>query len=162
MRPKRRKSKDNPYILSSDGNEYKVSFKDIYNNIRTIKISEEIFKAFDSFELADLSQMNKDDLHRDKRIINNTEESDNIIFNSLLVADSSLEEIVENNIINKEIKNAINELSEVQKRRIILYYFGNYTQKEIAELEGASIRAVQYTLNNALNKLREFLKDWDK
>ena len=106
--------------------------------------------------------MNKDDLHRDARVINNTEESDNIIFNSMVEHNTSLENIVENNILNEEIKNAINKLSEVQKRRIILYYFLNYTQREIADIEGTSIRAVQYTLNSALNKLRELLKHLEK
>ena len=163
MRPKRRKSKDNPYTLSiEDNNTYKVSFKGSYNKINTVEINEEIFKAFDSFELADLSQMNEDDLHRDARVINNTEESDNIIFNSMVEHNTSLENIVENNILNEEIKNAINKLSEVQKRRIILYYFLNYTQREIADIEGTSIRAVQYTLNSALNKLRELLKHLEK
>ena len=102
MRPKRRKSKDNPYTLSVEENNIcTVTFKGNYNKIHTVKI-------------------------------------------------------------NEEIKNAINELSTVQKRRIILYYFLNYTQKEIADIEGTSIRAVQYTLNSALNKLRELLKHLEK
>lgn len=130
--------------------------------MKTVKVSEEIFKAFDSFELEDLSQMNKDDLHRDRRVINNTEESDNIIFNHLSYNEMPLEKIVENNLANEKIQNAINNLSDVQKRRIILYYFGNYTQKEIADMEQTSIRAVQYTLNNALKKLRELLKHFEK
>ena len=65
--------------------------------------------------------------------------------------------------INKNIKatsnaEAINKLTDIQKRRVKKYYFHEMTQQEIADDEGVNIRAVQYTLNEALKKLKEILK----
>ena len=39
-----------------------------------------------------------------------------------------------------------------------MYYFDELTQKEIAEREGTSIRAVQYTLNSAISQLQKFFE----
>lgn len=82
VRPKRRKNKDNPYTLYSDesNNKCSVSFKDNRGTLLDVEISIEVYNEFNEFELNDLSQMNKDDLHRDYRIIDNTEESEIIIF----------------------------------------------------------------------------------
>lgn len=40
-----------------------------------------------------------------------------------------------------------------------MYYFDGLTQQQIADKEKASLRAVQYTLNDALTKLKEILKN---
>ena len=39
-----------------------------------------------------------------------------------------------------------------------MYYFDSLTQQQIADIEGTSLRAVQYTLNSAIEKLKEILK----
>ena len=41
-----------------------------------------------------------------------------------------------------------------------MYYFEGLSQKEIAEVEGVSLRAVQYTLNEAISELRKILKNY--
>ena len=70
----------------------------------------------------------------------------------------NLEEQFENKLINKKLKDAISSLSDIQKRRINMYYFKNMTQQEIADKEGVSLRAVQYTLNDALEELKKIFK----
>lgn len=67
----------------------------------------------------------------------------------------NIEEQFENKLISKKIRDAISSLSNVQKRRINMYYFENMTQQEIADKEGVSLRAVQYTLNDALEELKK-------
>ena len=62
-RPKRRKAKDNPYELFTAGAEtdhphYYLAFTDGSGVRQFIEINELMFKAFDHFELDDLSQMN--------------------------------------------------------------------------------------------------------
>lgn len=69
-----------------------------------------------------------------------------------------VDNIVERKILNDNIKNAISELSEIQKRRFIKYYFESKTQQEIADEEKTSIRAVQYTLSSALEKIKKNFK----
>ena len=64
-RPKRRKSKDNPYVLKYDEKKqsYIVLFKDSSNNFCEVEVSELVFEAFDEFELEDISQMHESERH---------------------------------------------------------------------------------------------------
>ena len=157
-RPKRRKDKDNPYSLDFIENNYVVSFKTVKNEYKEVKISEEVFKAFDKFELEDISQLYKVDKHIDMRVIDNTEYMDIILFNNALNDEISIAEQIENKILQEELKKAILELSEVQKRRVIKYYFENKTLQKISEEEGCSITSVKETLDSSINKLRKKLK----
>ena len=157
-RPKRRKDKDNPYSLDFKGNNYVVSFKTVKNEYKEVKVSEEVFKAFDKFELEDISQLHKVDKHIDMRVIDNTEYMDIILFNNAVNDEISIEEQIENKILQEELKKAILELSGVQKRRVIKYYFENKTLQKIAEEEGCSITSVKESLDSSINKLRKKLK----
>ena len=157
-RPKRRKDKDNPYSLDFKENNYIVSFKTVKNEYKEVKVSEEVFKAFDKFELEDISQLHKIDKHIDMRVIDNTEYMDIILFNNAVNDEISIEEQIENKILQEELKKAILELSEVQKRRVIKYYFENKTLQKIAEEEGCSITSVKESLDSSINKLRKKLK----
>lgn len=157
-RPKRRKDKDNPYSLDFKENNYVVSFKTVKNEYKEVKVSEEVFKAFDKFELEDISQLHKVDKHIDMRVIDNTEYMDIILFNNAVNDEISIEEQIENKILQEELKKAILELSEVQKRRVIKYYFENKTLQKIAEEEGCSITSVKESLDSSINKLRKKLK----
>ena len=71
----------------------------------------------------------------------------------------SIEEEVENNVLLDDLKKAINCLTEVQKRRLKLYYFEDKTLKEIAELEHCSISSAKESIDSAINKLKKILKN---
>ena len=92
------------------------------------------------------------------RVIDNTEYMDIILFNNAVNDEISIEEQIENKILQEELKKAILELSEVQKRRVIKYYFENKTLQKIAEEEGCSITSVKESLDSSINKLRKKLK----
>ena len=156
-RPKRRRRKDNPYILNFNiiNKVYTVSFKDVKGNMQMVEVNEEIYNCLDKFELNDLSEMNEYDRHIEHSYI-----YENKINEKAFIKDKRIDDIVENNIINEKLKNAINKLSLVQKRRIEMYYFKGLSQREIAEKEGVSLRAVQYTLNKAISELRKILKNY--
>ncbi len=158
-RPKRRKSKDNPYMLKELGNnEYTISFFNGRNELVVLNIDEKIFRAFDRFELDDLKQLNEIDNHRDFRTINNSEENENIIYNTISNSSKSVEEIVEDKIINEELYNAINSLNDIQKDRIKKYYFENKTLEEIAKEEGCSARAIKYSIDAGINNIKNKIK----
>ena len=103
--------------------------------------------------------MHKDDNHKDLYGYDYSEIADNYIFNNSVYEYKSVETLVENKILNEKLRFAINQLSEVQKRRIIMYYFDGLTQQEIANREQTSLRAIQYTLNMSISKLKEILKN---
>ena len=156
-RPKRRRKKDNPYILNYNDNSkiYTVSFKDVKGNIQIVEINKEIYDCLDKFELNDLSEMNEFDRHIEHSYI-----YENKINDRAFIKTESVEDIVENKIISDKLKKAIDELSVIQRKRIKMYYFEGLSQNEIAEVEGVSLRAVQYTLNEAISELRKILKNY--
>lgn len=157
--PLRNKSKDNPYILGFDENKekYTVEFFDDKQIIHKVEISNEIYEAFNRFELDDVSQ-----IHKYQRHIEHSEIYEETLNERAIHKAISVEEIVSNNMLMEDLKEAIDSLSDIQKRRIKMYYFEELTQKEIAEKEGTSIRAVQYTLNSAITQLQKYFEKKEK
>lgn len=154
QRPKRRKYKDNPYSLNyiEEKNIYLISFKDSYGRLQEVEVSRKIYEAFDRFELDDLSELNEYDNHI---------EHSEIYENNLVSRQKDKSQLLEDYIIQEftfeELRNAINLLPEIQKRRIKKYYFEEKTQQQIANEENVDIRSIQYSLNIALKKLKKFL-----
>ena len=154
-RPKRRKHKDNPYTLEfiEEKNSYRVSFKDVKGKFCRIEVNKEIYQAFDRFELDDLSELNEFDNH-----IEHSEVYENNLNERAMDKPLGVDEIVETMLINEELKKAINELSEVQKRRIKMYYFEDMTLEDIARVEKTSHQAISKSIIKALAELRKILK----
>lgn len=158
--PKRRKSKDNPYILDYIYEEeiYSVTFTDGSKTTHNIKISKQVFEALNEFELEDISQLHKIDKHIENISIDNTDYTDIVLYHFNDANYKSVFEQVEEKLRNEELYKVIELLSDNQKRRIKMYYFEGLTQQQIADIEGTSLRAIQYTLNSAIEKLKENLK----
>lgn len=154
-KPNRNKSKDNPYTLDyvEENSIYIVAFKDINNNLHQIEVSEEVFKAFDKFELDDISQ-----IHKYRKHIEHLEISDELLLHRALNKPTMLEEQVEKKILYEDLKNAINELPPVQRRRLKKYFFENMTMSEIATQEGYSKVAVKHSIDDEIENLKKNLK----
>lgn len=156
-RPKRRKHKDNPYTLEflEEKNSYRVSFRDVKGKFRRVDVNKEVYQAFDRFELDDLSELNEFDNH-----IEHSEVYENNLNERAMDKPLGVDEIVENNIRDEEIRKAISTLSDIQKRRIIKYYFEEKTEYEIAKEENATQQSVHIGLERAKEKLKEILKNF--
>ena len=153
-RPKRRKHKDNPYTLECvKNNKYIVSFKDGKGILRMVEVSEEVYNSMDRFELDDLSELNEFDNH-----IEHSEIYEETLYKRVMDKPIELEDYIIQKSTFEDLKNAINLLPEIQKRRIKKYYFDDKTQQEIADEENVDIRAIQYSLNIALTNLKKILK----
>lgn len=154
-RPKRRKYKDNPYKLESIEEEkiYIVSFNDRLGNHYTVNVDFEIFKALNQFELDDLKELNEFDRH-----IEHLEQTDELLYKKALLKKENIEDYIIRKSTYEELISAINKLSDIQKRRIKMYYFENKNLQEIANLENCSCRAIKYSIDAALNKLKKILK----
>lgn len=68
-----------------------------------------------------------------------------------------IEDMVIKKIQKENLHNAISLLTQKQKERIYSYFFEGLTQKEISIRDNCSIRAVQYSLKNALKNLKKYL-----
>ena len=152
--PKRRKHKDNPYTLKKVGNKFFVSFKDGMGIFQEIEINEKQNNAFNEFELEDLSEMNEFDRHIEQSKIYENNLEKRAKEKSISMEDEFIQKAT-----FEELKRAIERLEEPYRKRIILYYFNNKNETEIAEIEGISQQAISKTLHIALEKLKEFLKN---
>lgn len=73
-----------------------------------------------------------------------------------LIADD-LFELVVASLEREQIRDAINTLTDVQKRRVYLYFFEGMTEREIAQKEGVCHKAVEKSLTASLEKIKKFL-----
>lgn len=134
--PNRKKDKLNPYTLSIKDNNYYIAFTDGQGCFHKQEISMELYAAFNSFELDDISQMNVISRHLEQSEL--TEET--II--QRVTPSESVEDHVYRRIMYQELHKAIALLPEIQRRRLLLYYFGGYTYAQIAEMEGCKHPAI--------------------
>lgn len=148
-RPKRRKDKYNPYVLINEKGKYKVSFKDSKNIIQLVEVSYDVFNTLDKFELEDLSQMNEYDRH-----IEHLDLLD-VSYNKISIKSEGIEETIIKQDILEKLKKAISKLSDVQKRRLILYFFQDMTLQEIADMENCSPRAIKDSIDISIKKLKK-------
>lgn len=153
-RPKRRKHKDNPYVLENiKNNEYKITFVDGKGIKNTIKVNQEIYYVFDSFELEDKSLLNEYERH-----IEHSEVYEENLHNRSVDKPMELEDFIIQKTTFEELHKAIKQLPVIQQRRIKMYYFSEMTFEEIAQLENCTKRAVKFTIDIALRNLKEILK----
>lgn len=155
-RPKRRKHRDNPYTLMDyDINgKYKVSFVDGKGKKQIVEISSKVYEAFNTFELEDLSELNEYDNH-----IEHSEIFENNLNERAKDKPISIEDEIIRKSTFEELKNALEKLPDIQKRRIKKYYFDDKTLNEIAEEEGCTFRAVKFSIDIGIKKLQEILKN---
>ena len=150
--PKRRRKKDNPYTLlyETESNKYFILFKDSRNILNKIEVNIDVFNAFDRFELDDISELHKIDKHID---LNEFDENK-------LYKDE--EESIDDYIIRKstyeELHNAINKLTDTQKRRIKYYYFDDMKFSDIAGVEECDESSVRESIYSGIEKLKKLLK----
>lgn len=155
IRPKRRKHRDNPYVLikTDDKGLYIVSFKDGIGITRIVEVTKEVYEAFDRFELDDLRELNEYDNH-----IEHSEIYENNLNERAKDKPLSIEDEIIKKSTFEELKNAIDTLPDIQKRRIKKYYFADKNVYEIAKEENTTHQAISKSINNALETLKNILK----
>lgn len=158
QQPKRRKDKYNPYSIFSVGIDtdephFYISFTDVQKLEHCIEISEEMYWIFDRFELDDVVFLNEVDRHYER-----SEQTEEQIANREAVSPASVEEEALRDIQNELLYKEIAELPDTQRRRLMLYYFGDMTYAEIAVKEGCTKMPVKRSIDAAIKKLQEKIK----
>lgn len=154
--PKRRKDKYNPYTIGTteDGRHW-LTFSDGQSDQHHFEISAAVFALFDSFELDDLSYLNEVDRHYEQSELTEASLYDRAVNRPATVEESALQSME-----YAQLHRAISELPEIQKRRLILYYFQGLTYEQIAGMEGCTKRAVKFSVDIAVEKLKKFFKNF--
>ena len=155
--PKRRKHQDNPYTLKKDEEKgiYIVNFRDSLGIDREVAISKELFKAFNEFELKDLSELNEYDNHIEHLQINENRLNEKARHKELNIEDNYIRKST-----FEDLNKAIDMLPKVQRRRIKKYYFEELTLKEIAKEENCTKMAIKFSIDNAIKNLFKILKKY--
>lgn len=153
--PKRRKANDNPYEIftvgiKTDHPHFFVRFTDGAGEHRCLEITEELYQALNEFELRDLSFLNEVDNHYEQSELTEASLHERAVSNQ-----KSVEETVLQHLQSERLHSAIAQLPELQRRRLVLYYFGNYTYEQIGEMEGCTKRAVKFSIDIAIRTLKE-------
>jgi len=156
-RPKRRKSKDNPYTLFTVGvrtgtPQYYVSFQASSGHHVCLEIERGVFEAMEQFELDDLRYLNEIDNHYE-----HYELTEELLHSRRTHTAKSTDEIALSRMHVDTLLNAITELPAIQRRRFVLYHHGRFTYKQIAQMEGCSIMAVKSSIDAAKNRLKKHL-----
>lgn len=154
--PKRRKDKYNPYTICEKNGRYYLSFNDGQAVRHEMEIQKELFDILNQFELDDLSVLNEWDRH-----IEHFEQTEQSLNRRAYYKAESVEDAVMQNIEYEQLHRAISELPEIQRRRLLLYYFQGLTYEQIAEMEGCTKRAIKFSVDIAIEKLKKFLKSFD-
>ena len=156
-RPKRRRDEENPYEIYTAGintahPRFYLFFKGCDGVKHWMEIDRTLFDAFNEFELDDLSFFNEVDRHYEQSDV--TEATLN---KRAAKPQESVEETISQRIEVDKLHQAITRLPEKQRRRLVLYYFGELTYEQIADMEGCSHPAVIKSISSALKKLKNFL-----
>lgn len=154
--PKRRKDKYNPYTIGTteDGRHW-LAFTDGQGHRHHFEISAAVFTLFDSFELDDLSYLNEVDRHYEQSELTEASLYDRAVHRPATVEESALQSME-----YAQLHRAISGLPEIQKRRLILYYFQGLTYEQIAGMEGCTKRAVKFSIDIAVEKLKKSFKNY--
>lgn len=148
--PNRKKDKYNPYTLIISDGRYYLSFKDSRGELQSIEIDEALYGLFNRFELEDISYLNKLSRH-----IEHSELTEASLSDRAFCKPESVEEEVARNMEYELLHRAIAKLPEVQRRRLLLYFFGEMTYEQIAAIEGCTKRAVKFSVDIAIEKLKK-------
>lgn len=151
--PNRKKDKHNPYTLMIVEGRYYLSFKDGRGVMQNIEIEKVLYDLFNRFELEDISYLNRVSRH-----IEHSELTENSLNDRVFYKEESLEETVSRSMEYEQLHKAISKLPETQKRRLLLYFFGELNYEQIAEFEGCKYQAIQSSIYAAIKTLKKFLK----
>ena len=68
-----------------------------------------------------------------------------------------VDDLIDQRETAEEIQRAMVNLTEKQKRRVEMFYFQQYTEREIAEIEGVQRYAIRSSLKTAISKMKKIL-----
>lgn len=130
-----------------------VEFSDINSKKHTIEVDEKIYEEFRKFKSIEKHQQNHFERH-----IEHISLSDEEIHKRTGSKKESVEETIIRELQNEELRQAINTLSAIQKRRLLLYFEHELTFEKIAKLESCSVMSIKRSIDRSKAKIAKHLK----
>ena len=117
-----------------------------------MEIDKALFDAFNEFELDDLSFFNEVDRHYEQ-----SEVTEATLNRRAAKPQESVEETVSQRMEVDKLHQAIAKLPEKQRRRLVLYYFGEFTYEQIAAMEECKFQVIAKSIKTAEKNLKKIL-----
>lgn len=146
-----------PYTLRYEVVEgityYFVSFTDGQAVHRETEVSRPVFLEFLRFVKVDKSLQNWDDRHREQ-----SEQSDETLNNRAFCPPKSVEDTIFDLMRDEKLRQVIQDLPDIQRRRFVLYHEFGLTYEQIAKMEGCTKMAIKFSVDCAEEKVKEKMK----
>ena len=157
------KTAEVPYRLSvsecdSDGNptlasKYFIAFTDGQGSEQVVEVDREVFSVFRDSELEELRYRKEVSRHIDQFV--GQDELDKQTANASL----PLEQVIERRELYRRLYRAMSLLTQLEQKRLIMFYFYGRSYADIQRLYGRSYSAIKESISSALIKLRKKLSD---
>ena len=135
--PKRRKDKYNPYEIYEKDGKYYVSFRNGEKEYKDLEIGKNVYVD---------------------RHLEQSEVWDSSLYERVFQKEEGVEDTVLNKLEAERLHSAIQQLSEIQRRRLMKYYFEDKNYEQIAQEEGCSFQMVAKSVKAAIRNLKKILR----
>lgn len=147
----------NELIADFESNKYFIIFKNYEGQEVKSEIPRDIFNTYLESKSIFKKNQNEQERHWEQITL-----SENEIYKRAFKHPDSVETIIIKNESNNELYIAISKLTKIQKRRIEKYFFDNKNEVEIAKEEESKQQSVHDSLVMGKDKIKKFLKKFEK
>ena len=151
------------YIVATDDPQFKQKHPELAGMvIVSVAMFAEMAKEYNRYfanEVREKSRQSR--YHIDEGYYEDCEEDENGNCPNLKIKDLPLNPVqdeVEKRLDYEELHKAIKLLNEVQRKRVMMYFFEGKSQQEIADIQGVRLYTVQKSIEAAKKFLKNFLK----
>ncbi len=130
-----------------------ITYKTANGSRICVEVSTSVKELLEQSDRQIRSQRRQDRRHLDFAV-----HTDDDLANSLLPAYEDTADLLERMEREARLHDAIGKLTEIQQRRLSLYYFGGLSYSQIAKQEGVNHRTVIGTIEQALKRLRKLYR----
>ena len=134
---------------------YFVAFTDGQGIFRESEISHAVFLEFNRFVKHERNLRRSDERHQEQSEL--TEET---LCRRALHKPKPVDEVVFDKIRFDKLHQAIAELPETQRRRLLLHFELGLTYEQIGEMEGCTKMPVKRSIDRAIEKIRFIFKNF--
>lgn len=129
-----------------------IKYKTADGNEICVEVSTSVKELLEQSDRQIRSQRRQDRRHLDFAVL-----TDEHFRGSLSSAFEDTADLLERMERDAQLYEAINNLTEVQRRRLCRYYFDGLTYRQIAAVEGVSFKSVARSVEQALNAIKKEL-----
>lgn len=151
------------YIVATDDPQFKQKHPELAGMvIVSVAMFAEMAKEYNRYFANEVREKRRQSrYHIDEGYYEDCEEDENGNCPNLKIKDQPLNPVqdeVEKRLEYEELHKAIELLNEVQRKRVMMYYFEGKSQQEIADIQGVRLYTVQKSIKAAEKFLRKILK----